>query len=166
MTAWRLPDDCMTTAWRLLSNCLATTWRLLDESLTTTRRLHKLWLPNDWLTTAWRLPDDCLTTAWRLPDVTTAWQLLDAYLITAWQYYSNRKLGQFQLFYSLLWISIFWSRAVYFRWGIVRDFHWNGTWNKNGFKRCNDREFFWCDLCDGGVESAHLVGIGLRYLKI
>ena len=41
MTAWQLPNDCLTTSWRLIYDCLMTTRRL---------------------------PDNCLTTAWWLPD--------------------------------------------------------------------------------------------------
>ena len=52
MTAWQLPDACLTTAWRLPDDYLTTAW----------------WLPDDCLTTAWRLQYDCLKTARRLPD--------------------------------------------------------------------------------------------------
>ena len=66
-TAWRQPDNCLTTAWQLPDNCLTTAWQP----------------PNNCLTTAWQLPD----TAWQLPD--TAWQLPDNWLTTAWQLPDN-----------------------------------------------------------------------------
>ena len=53
-SAWRLPDDYVTTSWQLPDDCLKTAWRLPDDCLTTAWRLHN----NDW-----RLPDNFLTTA-------------------------------------------------------------------------------------------------------
>ena len=104
MSAWRLPDDCLTTSWLLHDNCLKTAWRLPVNCLTTASQLpdnylmtawHLLneylmtarWLP--WLTTGWwlplLLPVDCLTSAWLL--LMTARQLhdeLDICLTTIW----------------------------------------------------------------------------------
>ena len=81
MTAWQLPDNCLTTFWQLTDNCLK--------------------LAYNWLTTFWRLPDNCLkladnclTSGWQLPYncqqrtdnfLKTAWWLADNYLTTARQ---------------------------------------------------------------------------------
>ena len=66
-TAWRLPNDWLTTGWSLSYNCLSTAW----------------WLPNDYLMTAW----DCLMTAWWFRDdcLMTAWWLNDEWMMTSWQ---------------------------------------------------------------------------------
>ena len=62
MMAWRLPDDYLMTAWQLPNACLTTDWRLPDNFLMTARQL-----PDDCQTTALWLSDNCLMTAWRLP---------------------------------------------------------------------------------------------------
>ena len=56
-SAWRLPEEFLTTAWELSDDSISSAWRVPSSD----------WrLPDDCLTTTWQLPYDCLITAWWL----------------------------------------------------------------------------------------------------
>ena len=66
--------------------CLMTAWQLPDNCLTTARQLSDKFLP-----IVCQLPDNCLTAAWQLPDKCqmVAWQQSDDCLRPAWQLLNN-----------------------------------------------------------------------------
>ena len=59
MTAWQLPDNCLTTSCQVSDNCLRIAWQLPDKC-----QMVAWQQSDDCLRTAWQLPNNCWITAW------------------------------------------------------------------------------------------------------